>query len=147
MTTCLRHTCAPRRHAERGAGSVLVLAAAGVVATVLAGALVVVAAVRDAHRARSAADLGALAAARGPAAGSAADCAAAAAVGHAVGAVLEACRELGDGSVLVVVAMPARWPAGWPGLPAEVIGTARAGPELLGREPWAAEPSDGGPAP
>ncbi len=123
----VRPGCSGRR--EAGAGSVLVLAAAAVVCLVLAGALVVVAAVRDAHRARGAADLGALAAARGSAAGEGADCAAAAAVGLAAGATLTECRELGDGSVLVVVTVPAPWAAGWPGLPVVVTGTARAGPE------------------
>ncbi len=113
---------------ERGSGSVLVLAAVAVVAVALAGCLTVVAAVRDLHRARSAADLGALAAARGSADGAGADCVAARAVGAAVGAALGACRELPDGSVLVVMTLPARWPAGWPGLPGHVEGAARAGP-------------------
>jgi len=103
------------------------------VAVVLAGSLVVVVAVRDAHRARSAADLGALAAARGPAVGGAADCSAAAAVTAAGGAELRECRALADRSVLVVVGVPARWAAGLPGLPREVTGVARAGPESLGR--------------
>ena len=116
------------RRREAGAGSVLVLAAAAVVCVLLAGGLVVVAAVRDVHRARGAADLGALAAARGSAAGEGADCSAAAAVGLATGATLTECRELGDGSVLVVVTVPAAWAAGWPGLPAVVTGRARAGP-------------------
>lgn len=116
---------------ERGSGSVLVLAAVAVVAVVLAGCLTVVAAVRDVHRARSAADLGALAAARHSAHGAGADCAAAGAVGAAVGAALGECRELSDGSVLVVMTVPARWPAGWPGLPGRVEGAARAGPVLV----------------
>ncbi len=121
-----------RPRSERGAGSVLVLAVTAAVAVVLAGSLVVVAAVRDAHRARSAADLGALAAARGPAVGGAADCGAAAAVTAAGGAGLRECRAVADGSVLVVVGVPARWAAGLPGLPGEVTGRARAGPESLG---------------
>jgi secretion/DNA translocation related TadE-like protein len=121
-----------RPRCERGAGSVLVLAVTAAVAVVLAGSLVVVAAVRDAHRARSAADLGALAAARGPAVGGAADCGAAAAVTAAGGAELRECRALADGSVLVEVGVPSRWAAGLPGLPREVTGLARAGPQSLG---------------
>jgi secretion/DNA translocation related TadE-like protein len=122
-----------RLRREQGSGAVLVLGAVACVVVVLAGALVVTAAVRDAHRARSAADLGALAAAAGPAAGGAADCAAAAVVTSAGGARLRGCRALADGSVLVVVGVPVDWAVGWPGLPEEVTGAARAGPESLGR--------------
>ena len=122
--------CRVRRR-EAGAGSVLVLAAVGVLVVVLAGALLVVAAARDAHRARSAADLGALAAARGTVAGRPPDCAAAARIAAGVGAALRGCRALHDGSVVVAVGVHLRWARGWAGLPTEVGGTARAGPQGL----------------
>jgi secretion/DNA translocation related TadE-like protein len=122
--------CRVRRR-EAGAGSVLALAAIGVLVVVLAGALPVVAAARDAHRARSAADLGALAAARGTVAGRPPDCAAAARIAAGVGAALRGCRALHDGSVVVAVGVHLRWARGWAGLPAEVGGTARAGPQGL----------------
>ena len=115
------------RRDEVGAGTVLVLAALGAVVVVLAGALMLVAAVRDAHRARSAADLAALAAASGPAAGEPPDCAAAAQVARAMGASVRECGAQADGSVTVRVGVRISWPARWPGLPDVVTGSARAG--------------------
>jgi secretion/DNA translocation related TadE-like protein len=113
---------------ERGSGSVLVLAAVLAVVTVLAGALLVAAAVRDVHRARGAADLAALAAALPLASGGSVGCARARTVAAAAGAELVECRLLADGTVRVRTRVPAGWAAGWPGLPAAVHGTARAGP-------------------
>jgi secretion/DNA translocation related TadE-like protein len=117
---------------ERGAGTVLVLAVLGTVTLVLAGALVVVTAVRDVHRARAAADLAALAAASGLAVGGTADCAAAATVAHAMRGEVRQCGALADGSVVVDVEVATSWPAGWAGLPEVVRGAARAGLEVVG---------------
>jgi secretion/DNA translocation related TadE-like protein len=102
------------------------------VVVVLTAALVALTAVRDVHRARSAADLAALAAAGGQLDGGLPDCAAAARVVVSTGGGLDGCRALADGSVVVDVAIRARWPAGWPGLPAAITASARAGPEWLG---------------
>ncbi len=119
------------RRGESGSGTVLVAGAMGVVAVVLCGGLLVAEAVRVAHRAASAADLAALAAAGGPARGEGADCAAAAGVAAPVGARVVRCSGLPDGSVLVVVEVPTRWPAGWIGLPDAATGSARAGPTVV----------------
>ena len=116
---------------ERGAGSVLVLGVVGAVVAVLAGALVVVAGLRDVHRARSAADLAALAAGRPLTSGGTADCVAAARVAAGNGGALTLCLELPDGTVLVEVGVATSWPHGWTGLPDSLSGTARAGPELV----------------
>jgi secretion/DNA translocation related TadE-like protein len=118
----------PRTRWERGAGTVLVVGAVGAVVVLLVGALVVAAAVRDLHRARSAADLAALAAAVPVASAGSPDCGAAARVAAVQGARLLTCRSLPDGTVLVDVTV--RWPvpAGWADLPANAIGRARAGP-------------------
>lgn len=123
-------------HPERGSGSVLVLGAVLVVTVVLAGALVVLAAVRDAHRARAAADLAALAAALPRAVGGPADCRRAATVAAVAGAALVECRPLPDGSVRVRTRIAVRWPAGWPGLPPAVEGRARAGPATPAEDLW-----------
>lgn len=116
---------------ERGAGSVLVLGVVGAVVTVLAGTLVVVAGLRDVHRARSAADLAALAAGRPLTSGGTADCVGAARVAAVNGGALSICRELPDGTVVVEVGVDTSWPLGWTGLPDSLSGTARAGPDLV----------------
>lgn len=115
-----------RRGREAGSATVLAVAGVAVVVLVLAGALVVVATVRDVHRARGAADLAALAAA-GAAGGVGVDCAAGSAVAEANGAVLASCGRQADGSVLVTVTVARRWPVGWRWLPAEAVARARAG--------------------
>ena len=75
-----------RCRVERGAATVVTVAAVGVVLVVLAAALVLAGTVRDVHRARAAADLAALAAAVPLADGLAADCSAARSVAVANGA-------------------------------------------------------------
>ena len=113
--------------AEEGSATVLTVAALGVLTIVLGAALAVVGVVRDVHRARSAADLAALAAAQPLVRGGAADCAAARSVAEANGAVLRACRVLPDGAVETWVARPRSGAGGWGiGLP-DPPARARAG--------------------
>jgi secretion/DNA translocation related TadE-like protein len=112
---------------ERGSATVLTVGAAGALVLVLSGVLVVAGAVRDVHRARSAADLASLAAA-GPAAhGGEVDCRVGASVAEANGALLTGCAPQADASVVVTVAVGRRWPPGWARLPAVVTVRARAG--------------------
>jgi secretion/DNA translocation related TadE-like protein len=113
---------------ERGSGTVLVAGAIGAVTLASAGVLVVSEAIHQTHRAASAADLAALAAAAGLARGEPVDCAAAVSVATPVGARVVRCSGLRDGSVLVVVEVSTRWPTAWAGLPGSVTGVARAGP-------------------
>jgi len=112
---------------EHGGATVLVVGALGVVVAVLTGVLVVAATVRDVHRARSAADLAALAAAGPLQSGGRANCAAGADVARANEAVLTGCTPQPDGSVLVTTAVDRAWSPGWAGLPAVVSAQARAG--------------------
>lgn len=113
--------------AEEGGATLLTVAALGVLTMVLGAALVVVAVVRDVHRARAAADLAALAAAQPLVRGGAPDCAAARAVAEANGAVLRACLVLPDRSVETWVARPRSGAGGWGiGLP-DPSARARAG--------------------
>ena len=112
---------------EEGAATVLVLAALLAVVLVLGGGLVAVVAVRESHRARSVADLAVLAAAGPTTAGGPADCRRARRVAGTAGARVVECRRLPDGSVLVRVRVPVRWPPGWSGLPPAVEARARAG--------------------
>src|SRR5690606_4614044 len=108
---------------ERGSASMLVVTMTGVLLFVTV-ALVLCAGLVRAHRmAQSAADLAALAGARALTLGADA-CAEVAAVATANGAVLTGCDVQGD-TVLVTVAVPG--PA-WPGLDADLVGEARAGP-------------------
>ncbi|WP_345207303.1 Rv3654c family TadE-like protein [Fodinibacter luteus] len=113
--------------AEEGSATVLVVGAAAAVTVVLAGVLVVVGVVRDAHRAGAAADLAALAAAAPSLTGAGTDCGSAAAVAQANGAELTGCRPAHDGSVLVQVRVVLSPPAGWGWLPDAVVARARAG--------------------
>lgn len=114
---------------ERGSGSVLALAGVGAIAVLLAAALQLAGVVAAAHRARAAADLGALAGAEAvqAGAGQGAACAAAARIAEANGAAQEGCLVAVDGSVFVTTeeSLP-------PGLATfaggTVRGTARAGP-------------------
>ncbi|KRE60859.1 Rv3654c family TadE-like protein [Nostocoides sp. Soil756] len=111
---------------EQGSATVLVLAALGVLASVLVAALVLAAVVRDTHRAANVADRAALAAAAGLLRGGAPDCGAASEVARAARAVLSSCAA-GGGGVTVEVAVPLRVRSWWPGLPATARGAATAG--------------------
>ncbi|PKW26509.1 Rv3654c family TadE-like protein [Phycicoccus duodecadis] len=112
--------------AEQGSASVLVLAALGVLASVLVAAVVLAAAVRDTHRASNVADRAALAAAAGLLRGGVPDCDAAGEVARAGGAVVVSCVG-GGGHVTVEAAVPLRARSWWPGLPATARGDATAG--------------------
>jgi len=94
---------------ERGSATVLMLAAVGVLLLVGVGGLAVSSAVAAMHRARAAADLGALAAAGALARGLPGQeaCAAGLRVVRANAASAQACRPAGDGSVTVVATAPA----------------------------------------
>jgi len=114
-----------RRH-ERGSGTVLVTAAVAVVLLLGVAGLQVGAAASAAHRARSAADLSALAAASALQEGRADPC------GHAVllagrnSARVVDCRLGPDDSVLVRVTTDLE--LAWPGLSRTAAASARAGP-------------------
>lgn len=111
--------------------TVLAVGAAGAVVAVATGGLVLAGVATDVHRARAAADLGALAAAGWLVGGGPPDCSAAGDVATRNGARLVACGAGEDGSVLVRVSV-ALDAVGWPGLPTTVDATARAGPEAGG---------------
>ena len=118
-----RRAGGPGAGRERGSASVLVLALA--VVLVLVGAVLVAAggAVVARHRAQSAADLGALAAAQRAPDGPSDACAAARAVVEAVGARVEECELQGvDAVVAVAVDLRGRMAALGP-----ARGSARAG--------------------
>lgn len=113
-----------RRHRERGAAAVLVLACAGVLVllSLTAGAVAAVAVARQ--RAASVADLAALAAAGRALDGERAACARAGVVAALSGATVTSCRVDGDVAELVVQVRP-------PGRLGELgaaTGRARAGP-------------------
>lgn len=119
----------PSRSASRsdqGSGTVLVVAAVSVVLTVTMAALVLGSAVVGSHRARSAADLGALAGARSAQSGSPGTkpCAEAARVARANGATVSSCSLVGV-DVWLAVTVPA-WPTG------SASARARAGPARSG---------------
>jgi secretion/DNA translocation related TadE-like protein len=110
---------------ERGSATVWVLALAGVLAVVGAAAVLVAAAVTARHRAGSAADLAALAAAGRAVIGDPDACAVAAQVARGNGARLATCT-VGQGAVVAVtVSVPVRLgPLGR----YDATGRARAGP-------------------
>lgn len=116
----------PRR--ERGSGTVLMLAVVAVVLVLTIGAVAVGSAVLAAHRARSAADLAALAAAGTLAQGRSASsaCAVAGAMAARNSADLVGCAATADGSV--VVHTTAGVVVGLPGQPRSARALARAGP-------------------
>ena len=116
-----------RCRVERGAATVVTVAAVGVVLVVLSAALVLAGTVRDVHRARAAADLAALAAAVPLADGLAADCSAARSVAVANGATVVDCTAAPDASVVVAVSVARHWSRGWRWLPPDVSARARAG--------------------
>jgi secretion/DNA translocation related TadE-like protein len=110
---------------ERGSATVWVLALAGVLAVVGAAAVLVGAAVAARHRAGSAADLAALAAAGRAVVGDPDACAAATRVARGNGARLVTCTIEQGAVVAVTVAVPVRLgPVGR----YEATGRARAGP-------------------
>ena len=118
---------------ERGAMTVAMLAVTLGMALVLVVALVLAGVVVAEHRARSAADLGSLAAAAAIAGGMAPGpaCAQAATVVQRNHATLLACAPAQDGSVALSVA--SRWPGGLIGLGSQIAGArARAGPSTAG---------------
>jgi secretion/DNA translocation related TadE-like protein len=94
---------------ERGSGTVAVLGAVGVILAMTVGALFVVSAVVASHRAQSAADLAALAAAAALVRGepSTAACATGAGVAARNGATVSGCRAGADLSVELVVELQA----------------------------------------
>ena len=112
---------------EEGSSTVLTVGAIGVLVLMLTGVLLVVSVVRDVHRARSAADLSALAAAGPLPAGGRPDCADGSSVAMANGATLTGCEMLADGSVEVRASVPLRWSATWAGIPDRATAGARAG--------------------
>lgn len=117
-------SCRKRLGDERGAASILVLALSALLG-LIASTVVAVGAVGTArHRASTAADLAALAAAGRALEGAAAACAAAQDVAQAQGAGLGACRLTGD---VADVAVEVR-PAGPLGRLGSARGSARAGP-------------------
>lgn len=121
-----------RRRGDQGSGTVLGLAAAGVLLMVLVAGLALASAVTAAHRARAGADLGALAAAAALQSGgsSAEACARAATVAAANTTEQRACAVEVDGSVRVTTT--ARVGLVLPGLGApRARATARAGPAPL----------------
>lgn len=138
---------------DRGSGTVLVLGAVGVLLAMTVGALWVVSAVVAAHRAQSAADLAALAAAASLVRGqpTAAACGEGAALAARNGGSLTSCRAGPDYSVELVVQVAATvsrvgtatarsraGPAGPPGPPGSRGPAGPAGPPgpvLSGRSP------------
>ena len=110
--------------AERGAGSVLVLGAVAIVLTVVVAVATLAAGYHARHRAATAADLAALAAAREVQAGASAACALARTVAEANAGKLRTC-EVDGWRVVVAVAAPINGPVSW--LP-DPVRRARAGP-------------------
>jgi secretion/DNA translocation related TadE-like protein len=118
-----------RADAERGAGSILVLCAVAVVLTVAVAVTALAAGYDARHRAATAADLAALAAAREIRLGAPAACALAQTVAEANGGELRSC-DIEGWQVVVAVAAQIRGPATW--LP-EPVRRARAAPTSMGQ--------------
>lgn len=111
---------------ERGSGTVLTMAAIGVLLILSAAATQLGAVASAAHRARAAADLSALAGATAVSEGAAAPCTVALELARRNGARLVLCRlETGESLRVRVVTEVSR---AWAGLPATVGAEARAGP-------------------
>ena len=110
--------------ADRGSASVYVLAAAAVVLLAGEAGATVGSAVVARHRAASAADLGALAAAARVVFGPGSACVTATRVVHANGARLDACRFDGPASLVTASAQPAGPALRW----GRASVSARAGP-------------------
>ena len=127
MTPHLRLLCAARA-SERGGATVLALAGVGVLLVLCLGGAAVGSAVVAMHRARAAADLGALAAAGSLAQGSPPGdaCAAGLRLVRANAASLSECDPAEDGSVTVTTTVPAGLP--FPGVGWTARAAGRAGP-------------------
>jgi secretion/DNA translocation related TadE-like protein len=134
----LRHRRGGRGcHTDQGSATILVVAGLGVLMMLLLSALGVAAAVIASHRARSAADLGALAGAVSyqGGLGAAAACARAGEMVARNAAQLVSCEVDDEGALLVTVAAPVAGPTrfiqalGWPGAAAPMAkARSRAGP-------------------
>ena len=126
LDTSTRHRGRPRRD-DGGAGTVLVIAMAGLLMFVLVGLVAVSGLVAAQRRAQAAADLAALGAAgagAGADAGPEARCEEAARIAKANGAALTGCSAVArEVRVEVVVPGPP-----WPGRRVQVLAEARAGP-------------------
>lgn len=120
------------RRDERGSGSVLVVAALGVVVVLSVAGLQVGAAASAAHRARAAADLSVLAAATAEQEGQPDPCAHASDLARRNGAELVECVRGVAESVEVRVSTTAA--VSWPGVAKWAVATARAGPSDVARE-------------
>ncbi len=120
-----------RPHDETGAGTVLALAAIGVVLVLIMAGLQLGSTAVTAHRARSSADLAALAGASALQQGRGSPCAVSDAVARRNGTRLVACTVGRDQSVVVRVVCPL--PLTWPGLPDQAEVSARAGPQAQAR--------------
>jgi secretion/DNA translocation related TadE-like protein len=118
-----------RTDAERGAGSILVLCAVAVILTAAVAVTALAAGYHARHRAATAADLAALAAAGEIRSGAPAACALAQTVAEANGGVLRSC-DIGGWQVVVAVAAQIRGPATW--LP-DPVRRARAAPTSIGQ--------------
>ena len=119
------------RSDERGSATVWVIALSAVLAVIGTAAVLVGAATVARHRATSAADLAALAAAGRAVVGDPDACAAAADLAQANSAELTACTVGGDAVVEVSVSVPVQLgPLG----PLEATGRARAGPAPPGAQ-------------
>lgn len=94
---------------DRGSGTVLAVGVVAVLLSLTLAVLAVVAAVVAGHRARAAADLGALAGAVRYQQDPASACAESGRVVALNGAALESCATAGDGRVEVVASSPVRW--------------------------------------
>ena len=114
--------------AERGSGTVVVLGVCGVLVVLLGAVSVLGGVVAGVHRARSAADLAALAAVAPMLTGAAPDCEASAGLAALNGARESSCVVLGDGSVLVVVQVSVQGEGLFAHVVPEVVSaTARSG--------------------
>ncbi|KGN38102.1 Rv3654c family TadE-like protein [Knoellia subterranea] len=110
---------------ERGSGSVLVVAAIGILLVLVLAGMQIGVAGAAAHRARGAADLAALAGAGAQQQG-ADPCAVAERVARSNGAELVSCAPGSADSLRVRVSCPLS--VSWPGVPATAVASARAGP-------------------
>ncbi len=115
-----------RQWRERGSGTVLAVAAIGVLLVMTTAGLQLGAAATAAHRARTAADLAALAGASALQAGQADACARAAVVAQRNGAQVIDCTLGANEALSVKVATEVA--THWPGVPDRALASARAGP-------------------
>lgn len=114
------------RRRERGSGTVLTVAAIGVLLILATAGLQLGAAATAAHRARTAADLSALAGATALQEGAGSPCGRAAQIAGRNQARIVDCSVGAEESVSVRVSMPVS--TRWPGVPDRAVASARAGP-------------------